>query len=497
MLLLHLNKTSKIPLFRQVIDQLKKKIDHDLLKPGDILPPTRVFSHQLGVHRSTIYKAYQELWALGYIESRSGSYSYVRHRRDLISPEKGRAAGSIAWTQKINPNAENVYRMFGAVSFPFSENTEKFNGIDFGRLHPDNRIFPMKEYKRCLNTILSEHGERYLDYGESKGLLSLREVIAARMRSHAISVSAEEILITSGAQNALDLLIKLFAKPGARVFVESPTYGMIIPSLAYYGCEIVPIPMKDDGVDLEMTEKEFKRGLPIFFYTMPNFQNPSGITTSQEHREKLITLYEKNKIPIIEDAFEEEMKYFGSVPLPIKSMDHNNIVFYVGSFSKILFPGIRLGWIAANRECIDRLTALKRFNDISTAVPMQAALAEFCRKGSYELHIKRVHKIYRKRMMHTMQMLRRKITNKNVTWNDPNGGFTVWLTLKNTNLGYDKICTIFTANNIRLALGKDFFPVPAREKYFRMAISTLNEAEITEGITRLAKAITQIYRERR
>ena len=494
MILLHLNKNSTIPLFQQVIDQLKDKIDHNALKPGEILPPTRVFSHQLGVHRSTIYKAYQELWALGYIESRSGSYSYVRRRRELISQKTERASAPVAWAQKINPNAEKVYSMFGAISFPFSENTGQFDGIDFGRLHPDGRIFPIKEYKSCVNTILSEHGERYLDYGESKGLLSLRDFIAARMRSHAIDVSAEEILITNGAQHAIDLLAKLFAKPGARVFVESPTYGMIIPTLTYYGCDIVPIPMRDDGVDLEVTEQEFKRGFPIFFYTMPNFQNPSGITTTQEHREKLIALCEKYQIPIIEDAFEEEMKYFGSVPLPIKSMDHQHIVFYVGSFSKILFPGIRLGWIAGNRECIQRLTALKRFNDLSTAVPMQAALAEFCRKGYYELHIKRVHKIYRKRMMHTMQMLRSTINNANVTWIDPNGGFTVWLTMKQTKVDYDAIAEIFTANKIRLAAGKDFFPVPAKEIHFRMAISTLNEDEISEGITRLATAITQIYR---
>ena len=124
------------------------------------------------------------------------------------------------------------------------------------------------------------------------------------------------------------------------------------------------------------------------------------------------------------------MKYFGKVSLPIKSMDINQIVIYVGSFSKILFPGIRLGWIAAGKECINRLSTLKRFSDLSTSLPVQAALADFCERGLYELHVKKIHKIYRKRMMLASQTMKNKIKNKNVSWIEPNGGFTIWLSFK-------------------------------------------------------------------
>jgi DNA-binding transcriptional MocR family regulator len=226
---------------------------------------------------------------------------------------------------------------------------------------------------------------------------------------------------------------------------------------------------------------------------MPNFHNPTGITTSQEHREKLIALFEKYKVPIIEDAFEEEMKYFGKVSLPIKSMDINNIVIYVGSFSKILFPGIRLGWIAADIECINRLATLKRFSDISTALPEQAALADFCLKGYYELHIKKIHKIYRKRMILAVQTMENMITNKEITWVAPNGGFTIWMTLNNLKSGYEEINNIFLSHRIRAALGKDFFYGSEKCKYIRLAIASLNEKEIVEGIGRLSSALTQIY----
>ncbi|MBU2491585.1 MAG: PLP-dependent aminotransferase family protein [Bacteroidetes bacterium] len=494
MIILNLDKNSDTPLFKQVIVQLKNKIDADVLKPGEKLPSTRTLSNMHGVNRTTIYKAYQELWALGYIESRSGSYSYVRQRRELKSSKEEQLSNTINWANKINPDAEKVYQMFGKINYPFSEEREDFEGIDFGRLHPDTRIFPVKEFKKSLNKVISEKGEIVFDYGKSKGFDPLREFIARRSRMHGISVGVQEILITNGAQNAIDLLMKLLAKPGSRVFVESPTYGMIIPTLKYYNCEIVSIPMLPDGVDIKAIEKEFQNGLPAFFYTMPNFHNPTGITTNQEHREKLIALFEKYHVPIIEDAYEEEMKYFGKVPLSIKTMDINQIVFYVGSFSKILFPGIRVGWIAADKNCIERLTTLKRFADLSSSLPEQAALADFCMQGHYELHIKRIHKIYRKRMQLAVQQLQKKIKNKNIKWIEPNGGFTIWLMLENVKIDYDDMNKIFYKNKIRTALGKDFYPNPEKKKYCRLSIASLDENEIVEGIERLAKSFKEIYK---
>jgi DNA-binding transcriptional MocR family regulator len=371
---------------------------------------------------------------------------------------------------------------------------EKFDGFDFGRLHPDTRIFPVSQFKKSLNKIILERGESILDYGSSMGYLPLREHIARRMQRHSIPVKPEEILISSGAQNAIDLLLKLFIKPNAKVLVEAPTYGMIIPALQFYGFEIISIPMKRSGVDLFYLEEKLKNEKYSFFYTMPNFQNPTGITTSQSHREKLLALCEKFSVPIIEDAYEEEMKYFGKVSMPIKSMDSKQIVIYVGSFSKILFPGIRLGWVAADKECIARLVNLKRFGDISSAMPEQAALANFCMNGEYELHIKKLHKIYRARMSLAIKTLK-TITKsfKNIVWQEPNGGFTIWIELKKIKKSYEEIDTILKSFRIRVALGQDFYVEPVREIYLRLAIASLDDVEIVNGLKQLEKAISKIY----
>ncbi|MFC2103335.1 aminotransferase class I/II-fold pyridoxal phosphate-dependent enzyme, partial [Bacteroidota bacterium] len=155
---------------------------------------------------------------------------------------------------------------------------------------------------------------------------------------------------------------------------------------------------------------------------------------------------------------------------------------------------IRLGWIAANKECINRLATLKRFSDITSALPEQAALADFCSQGHYEIHIKRIHKIYRKRMLLAVQTLEKKIKNKNVNWIEPNGGFTIWMSMNNTKLSYDEINNIFYKNKIRLATGRDFFPNPVKDKYFRLAIASLDEEEILEGIERLSDAVSEIYK---
>lgn len=494
MIIIKLDRKSKEPLFKQVVNNIIEKIDNCTLTAGEKLPSSRKLAEILGVNRATIYRAYRELWALGYIESTSGSYSYVRDKKICRSEESMEKKSSIDWQKIVNPNAERVYDNYKNIFFPFSHSSDNFDDdlTDFAQLHPDRRLYPAEDFRKSFNKTLSENGSRLFDYCQNEGFLPLRKFIASRMQLHGVLTSAEEILITNGAQNALDLLLKLFAKKGARVFIESPTYGMIINSLRFYECEVVPIPMKETGADLEILEKEISKGSPSFFYTMTNCQNPTGISTSQEHREKLLEICEKYKIPVIEDAFEEELKYSGKIAMPIKSMDVNNQVIYIGSFSKVLFPGIRLGWISAPAECISRLTALKRVSDLNSPLPLQAVIEHYCRNGLYDLHIKRINKIYKKRMQLTLDLLQR-IKNPNVTWLVPSGGYTVWLTLENLPFSYEKLNDVFISFKIKIALGRDFFTHPVEKRQFRISISRLNEDEISTGMERLEKAVNYLY----
>ncbi|HPN37481.1 MAG TPA: PLP-dependent aminotransferase family protein [Melioribacteraceae bacterium] len=492
MLIINIDKESKIPVFRQIIEEIINKIKDGTLYEGYKLPSSRSLAKVLGLNRSTVYKAYQELWALGYTESMTGAFTTIRDKRQIngsvINPHKKDPLAIV----KLNKKSEELFNSFQNIGNPFSVIAQPFIGIDFSLLHPDKRLYPNDLFRKALNKTLLKNPYETLDYGDSQGYAPLKEFISDRMRLHDINTDASNVLITNGAQNAIDLLCKLLINKNDRVFVESPTYGMILQTLKFYDCSIVQIPITEHGIDLNILQDEINKGLPAFIYTMPNFHNPTGITATQEQREKLIELCKRYNIPIIEDAFEEEMKYFGKVPLPIKSMNLNNIVFYIGSFSKVLFPGIRIGWITAAQYYINRLTVLKRCSDMSTTLPIQAALYEFCKEGNYELHIKRIHKIYRKRMLLAIDLMNLHFDKNIVNYIEPNGGFTIWITFKNTNYSYTQLESLFNSYNIRLTGGHNFYINQPKEKSFRLSISQLNENEIENGIKNLAKAIKEI-----
>jgi DNA-binding transcriptional MocR family regulator len=344
-----------------------------------------------------------------------------------------------------------------------------------------------------MNRVLCDKGDELLNYGDREGYRPLREYIANRLQIHEVDVSADEILITNGSQNGIDLVLKLMAELGRKVYVEAPTYSAVLPLFKYYQLELIGIPMTDEGLDLAVLEQRLERdGNNGFLYTIPNFQNPTGITTCQNHRESLLKLCEKHKLPIIEDGFEEEMKYYGKVSLPIKSMDKNHIVIYLGTFSKVLFPGVRIGWIAAEKECISRITAIKRFSELSSSPVIQAALHEFCSQGYYDLHIKRMHRIFRKRMQTAITALKAYMPMEYVYWKEPVGGYLIWLQLKNTIAGSEEIKRMMEKHHVAASPGEFYFHDVREEKYFRISISTLDENKITEGIKRFAAAIREL-----
>ncbi|MBN2542144.1 PLP-dependent aminotransferase family protein [bacterium] len=491
MLILKVNKRSEIPLFKQVFERIKELIEQGVLKPGDKLPSSRDMAVHLGVHRSTVYKAYEELWAFGYIDSRPGSYSIVREREELATLEKRAQEGIIPWNEICTPLVDDMLKFIDEAT---KEKTTSPDTINLAMLDLDPRIFPVDDFRKCLNGVLVDDGARLLTYGDAQGYRPLREAIAKRLQIHSIEVAADEIMITNGAQHGLETILKLLIEPGNKVLIESPTYAIVIPLMQFYRSQLLPIPMREEGLDLAYLRKTLEKEKASFLYTMPNFHNPTGISTNQAHREELLALCEEHKLPIVEDAFEEEMKYFGKVPLPLKSMDKKQIVIYLGTFSKVLFPGIRVGWIAAEKECIKRLVAIRKVSDLSSNMPLQAALAEFCEKGHYELHVKRMHRIFRKRMQTALKAMKDYITVENVSWTEPTGGYLIWLHLKNCPLKEERVHDLLLKNGVLVVPGRFYFPTRPKDPYYRLSIASLDEDEIKTGVQRIAKTMEKIYK---
>ena len=437
MLLLTIDEKNSQPIYRQILEQVRQKIEAGQLRPGERLPSTRRLADQLNIHRSTVSLAYQELWSLGFIELKPGSRPKVRARMRMAvqkgTGQKGTGeTGSINWEQWSSTAGNRIFDDYIAFresgSLPAVQTHRSV--IDFSTLHIDERLFPVEPFRSSMNRALKRYGGSLLGYGDLAGFLPLREYLARRLQCHGISVRSEELLITNGSQHGIDLVFRMLAQPGRSVAIESPSYNYMLPLLRFSGLEPLEIPLKPDGMDLDALEITLKKKSPALVYTMPNFHNPSGVTTSQEHRERLLSMCEKAGVPILEDGFEEEMKYFGKEVLPVKSMDQGNIIIYCGTFSKVLFPGIRIGWVAADRECIRRLTAIRHFSEIFPSAIAQAGMSEFCNYGYYDRHINRMHRLFRKRMQTATAALKEFIPQESVEWKEPNGGYLVWLKIK-------------------------------------------------------------------
>ncbi len=491
-MLLKIDRVSSRPLYQQITDGIKALVDQGVIGIDQALPSTRNLARKLGVNRSTVVRAYEELQAFGYLKSTSGSYSIIQKRRKEVEYDPERKS-LLQWARFSNPQARKLHEIFLRYSPEGLTNGKSVDkAINISQLDLDPRLYPMKEFRRCVNQVLHEIGAESLRYGNYKGYPPLRRCIAQRLRLHGISVSEEEILITNGAQQAIDLLIRVLAGPCKKIAVEAPTYSHIIPILKFNGVIILEIPMKEEGMDLNFLNNVLNKEQVNFVYTIPNFQNPTGLTTNHPHREKLLNICLHHKVPIVEDGFEEDMKYYGKVPLPIKSIDEKNIVIYLGTFSKALFPGLRIGWVTADKDCINRITALKRFSDLTSGNFSQIILHEFIKRGYYDLHLKRLHRIFRKRM-HTALTTMEEHFPTTVSWTRPSGGYTIWIKMPKKLEEY-QLCEYMLKHGVVVSPGSYYFSEAPLSQYIRISIASINEAEIKEGIARLGKALHSLSR---
>jgi DNA-binding transcriptional MocR family regulator len=487
MMLIKIARPGSAPVYLQIVDQFRKLIESESLETGTILPPTREIAGRLGINRSTVFRAYQELLALGFIDSRPGSYTTVRARPKTTLCTPTLAKSALDWDTLSTQPSKAIYNRY--LTYAPEIDPMKHPGVvNLTALQVDRRLFPVAEVRRCVNRVLAQDGANVLEYGDAVGYYSLREYIARRMRLHGVATSAREVLVTNGAHHGLELILKLFTRPGSCIAVESPGYAAFLPLLAFYQVQAFPVPIDRRGIRLESVRALLQRQKLSFIYTIPNFQNPTGFTSTQAHREELLRLCEENATPLVEDGFEEEMKYAGKVTMPIKSMDTRHVVVYVGTFSKVLFPGFRIGWISAHQECVDRLAALKRFSDLTSSTFTQRVLCNFCESGYYDRHLRMMHRQYRKRMRVALLEMRHHLSGL-ATWTEPEGGYTIWGRL-NRPYGSEKAFKeVLMRHGVAVSPGHYFFGERQSRRNFRLSIAAVNEKEIKEGIRRLGVAL--------
>jgi 2-aminoadipate transaminase len=374
--------------------------------------------------------------------------------------------------------------------------TEKPDIISFGGGLPAPEVFPVEEFAAACDRVLHVQGAQALQYGTTEGYLPLREQIARHTARYGIEVEPENILITSGSQQALDLLGKIFINRGDRILVESPTYLGALQAWNAYGAEYVTVPMDKQGMNIDYLEEALRTG-PKFIYVLPNFQNPSGVTLSLERRHRLVELADRYGVPIIEDDPYGQLRFEGENLPSVVFLDddcrdnhgacyHGNVI-YLSTFSKILAPGIRLGWIIAPQEVIFKLVQAKQGTDLHTATFNQVVTHEISRGGFLDQHVKLIRKMYRERRDVMLAAMDRYFP-PGVDWTQPAGGLFLWGTMPEY---LDAVQVLEDAIEKKVAFvpGGSFHPNGGGQNTMRLNFSNASPEMIQEGIRRLGDVL--------
>lgn len=376
--------------------------------------------------------------------------------------------------------------------------TEQPDIISFGGGMPAPEVFPIEEFSEACQKVLRDNGAQALQYGPTEGFRPLREMIARHTLRYGFEISPDNILITSGSQQALDLLGKILINRGDHILVESPTYLGALQAWNAYGAQYVTVPMDDHGMDTDALENALRSG-PKFIYVLPNFQNPTGVTLSYERREKLIELADRYGVPIVEDDPYGQLRYEGEHLPSVVVMDsqfrdncsvcYRGNVIYLSTFSKILAPGLRLAWVVAPPEVIRKLVQAKQGADLHTASFIQAVAFEVAKGGFIDRHVKHIRDVYSERR-DVMLAAMDGYFPPGVEWTHPEGGLFLWGTLPES-LSSAEVLKVAIEQKVAFVPGAPFYPNGGGHNTMRLNFSNATPEKIQLGISRLGKAIKE------
>jgi len=487
MLPLQIQPESRIPIYAQLRDQLRALVRIGQLLPGDRIPPSRELAARLGVHRTTVANAYAELESEGLIRGHVGRGTFIcgqaanPHHQPPPAPSASPAigpaktnGGGVRWDGLFAE--ERGEELLDRLLPPAAR-----NAISFTVARPPENLFPVDEFRHCCNAVLRHRGREILQLGPTDGYPPLREVLGDWLRADGIVGPHDQILVTDGCQQGLDLLARVFLRPGDTVLLENPTYPGALAAFSSRHVRAIGIPVRPGaGVDPEAIGFALERNRVKLMVLMPDFQNPTGTRLALADRRRLLDLAERYRVPVVEDHIYARLR-FGGEPIPsLKALDRAGIVIQIDSLSKLAFPGLRVGWCVAPEAVAGRLRLAKQAADLHTSQLAQAAAAEFMRRGLLARHLERMRKVYRSRLEATVEALKRSMPEE-VRWSAPEGGMSVWLTLPP---GIDAVELLVRARErgVDFAPGRLFYLEHAQPNTLRLGFSELSEPRIARGI---------------
>jgi 2-aminoadipate transaminase len=404
---------------------------------------------------------------------------------------------STLWNHRY---AQRTQRMTSSIIRELLKLTALPDIISFAGGLPGPDLFPVEEMKEATEAVLETKGRVALQYSTTEGYPPLREMITRHMKRYGIVVDIDNILITSGSQQALDLIGKILVNPGDKLLVEAPTYLGAIQAFTVYGAEFATVPTDDDGMVTDKLEDALRCGAK-FIYALPNFQNPSGVTMPLERRQALIRASDHYGIPIIEDDPYGQLRYEGEHIKPLVVLDaecldcgHNGKytgnVIYLSTFSKTLAPGLRMAWVAAPKEVINKLVQAKQGADLQCSTFDQMVTFEVGRGGFIDRHVHRIREVYGRRRNVMLAALEKAFPDPSlgVTWTRPQGGLFLWARVPEW-LDTTELLKEAVKEKVAFVPGAPFFPCGGGTNTMRLNFSHARDEQIEEGIARLGRAV--------
>lgn len=470
--------------YMQLAGYIKGLILKGMYQKDEKLPSTRELADLLKLSRNTVNCAYEKLNDDGLITIIEGKGAFISRSG---SPEG--KAWDLDWTSRLSGYGRKAEEL----DIIKHEPAWKKGMISFKSIAPDESLFDTQEFKRSFLNRLSAEGEKLLNYGYAQGYRPLISYLRSYMESKGVNTAGKGIIITNGFTEGFDLVVSALTEPGDRVLCENPTHNTALKIMRLHGLDIEGIDMEDDGINTEKLEARLKEGRFSLAYLIPSYHNPTGVVMSAGKRQKCYSLLKDHDVPVVEDGFNEELRYSGAHVSPIASFGAGSSgVVYIGSFSKVLFPGIRIGWILADERLTGCLESIKRSRNIHTSTIDQAVLFDYLQNGGYGKYIKKAQRFYKEKYEYAADRARKHIPFSRMMGS---GGLHLFLELDGLNSR--ELLRSCLEKGVVFTAGDIFYTGAGGESTLRLGFSRVSPEDIDKGFATIGAAARELMDNRR
>ncbi len=479
---IRIDRESAVPIYLQISSAIRELILSGTLPEGFRLPPERRLAAALGVNRSTVLSAYHELKAGALVDAHVG-------RGTSVAPRPGAAArvGAVRplpWRQFVRDGA---MEMQDPLLRDLLALAERQDVTTFSVGLPAAELLPLDAVRAVVEELAGTVGPQMLLHSPTEGVTQFREALGELMTARGIQRSAAEVLVTSGSQQGLDLAARVFLSPGDAVVVEEPSFFGAIQVFRRAQARLLGVPADRDGMRTDVLEALLARQRPKLIYTLPTFQNPSGAVMSLERRHHLLELAYRFQVPVLEDDPYYDLRYEGEAVPPLAALDPHGYVVYLSSFSKVLFPGLRVGWLAGARPAVRQLALAKQAMDLHSSTAGQFLLDRLVRGDRWQKHLETVRSEYARRRdaMHTALA---EEAPAGVSWTRPQGGFYFWCRFPD-HVRQSQLLARAAQQRVSYLPGDACFPDEPPANHLRLNFTFPPPEEIRPGVARLMTAL--------